>query len=49
MHILSNRLFADALGTAARKNIVENYTIEKMVESTEKLYFDLITKRRPIT
>lgn len=49
VRILSNHLLADALGTAARKSVVENYTIEKMVKSTEKVYSDLITKRRQYT
>jgi len=29
VRILSNHLLADALGTAARKSVVENYTMKK--------------------
>jgi len=39
--LICDRNFADKLGTNARKHVVNNFPIEKSVQKTTELYFDL--------
>lgn len=44
--LMSDKDFADKLGTNARKHVVENFSIEKSVQKTTELYLDLLVKAK---
>ncbi|QSQ09405.1 N-acetyl-alpha-D-glucosaminyl L-malate synthase [Koleobacter methoxysyntrophicus] len=49
LRVLNDKELAQALGSAGKKTILERYTVEKMLESTERLYLEIYkeTKEKP--
>jgi glycosyltransferase involved in cell wall biosynthesis len=43
--LLDDRLFAARLGRAARRCIADKFSVERMVQSTEELYMDLLARK----
>jgi glycosyltransferase involved in cell wall biosynthesis len=49
LRVLNDKELARALGSAGKKTILERYTVEKMLESTERFYLEIYkeTKEKP--
>ena len=45
--LVDHPTFTKALGEKARERVIERYTIEKNINSLEKLYLDVINKSYP--
>ena len=45
--LVDHPTFTKALGEKGRERVIERYTIEKNINSLEKLYLDVINKSNP--
>ena len=45
--LLDNRAMASTLGAAARRTIADRFSVARMVRSTEELYIELLSRKRP--
>jgi hypothetical protein len=45
--LLDDRLLAVQLGQAARQLIQDRFSVDRMVQSTEQLYTELLARRQP--